>query len=117
MMWQIEIKSLLKWRIRLWPEVPFPKMGRRVARILQCFGQRAVFGLQPRRWIGRDGFLIWRSLFTRRRLQNDLRRQAALIDLSPDGILVRRMDGSITLWGSGAQTLYGWSRAEAALRR
>ena len=47
------------------------------------------------------------------RLQEELRRQAALIDLSPDGILVWRIDGTITLWGRGAESLYGWSKDEA----
>ena len=47
------------------------------------------------------------------RLQDDLRRQAALIDLSPDAIMGRRMDGTITLWGHGAEMLYGWTRQEA----
>lgn len=46
------------------------------------------------------------------RLQNDLRRQAELIDLSPDAILVRAEEGTTTLWGHGAESLYGWSRED-----
>lgn len=42
-----------------------------------------------------------------------LRRQVALIDLSPDGIIVRRLDGTITFWSHGAQSLYGWTSQEA----
>ena len=82
-------------------------------------GVVAVYTRQPHEWTAVQFRLIeWLTgqcahILETLRLQNDLRRQAALIDLSPDGILVRRMDGSITLWGSGAQTLYGWSRAEA----
>ncbi len=47
------------------------------------------------------------------RLQDNLKRQADLIDLSPDAIVVRRMDGTITLWSHGAEALYGWTKAEA----
>jgi PAS domain S-box-containing protein len=47
------------------------------------------------------------------RLQEALRRHAALLDLTPDGIFVRRMDGTITSWGSGAERLYGYTKGEA----
>jgi PAS domain S-box-containing protein len=42
-----------------------------------------------------------------------LRRQTALLDLSPDGIMGRKLDGTITYWSSGAEALYGWTKEEA----
>ena len=45
------------------------------------------------------------------RTEDTLRRQAALLDLSPDAIIVRDMNGTITLWGHGAELLYGWTRS------
>ncbi len=45
--------------------------------------------------------------------EDALRRQAALIDLCPNSILVRQLDGTITFWSQGAQSLYGWTRQEA----
>lgn len=42
-----------------------------------------------------------------------VKRQAKLIDLSPDAIIVRQVDGLITFWSNGAQNLYGYSPEEA----
>ena len=44
------------------------------------------------------------------------RRQAALIDLSPDAIFVRNPAGKILFWSKGAENLYGWTKAEAVGR-
>ncbi|MEZ5582554.1 MAG: PAS domain-containing protein [Candidatus Competibacteraceae bacterium] len=39
-------------------------------------------------------------------------RQARLLDLSHDAILVWRYDGAIQYWNRGAETLYGFSAVE-----
>ncbi len=52
-------------------------------------------------------------LVENRRAGEAIRRQAALLDLAPDAILVRAMDGSILFWNRGAEILYGWAKAEA----
>jgi PAS domain S-box-containing protein len=44
--------------------------------------------------------------------QAALAQQAALLELAPDGIYVRDLAGSILYWSAGAETLYGWSKAE-----
>jgi PAS domain S-box-containing protein len=46
-------------------------------------------------------------------INTTLERQAALLELAHDAILVRGLDGTISYWSSGAEQLYGWSREAA----
>jgi PAS domain S-box-containing protein len=45
--------------------------------------------------------------------QEILLKQASLIDLSPNAIFVRQLDGTITFWSKGAETLYNWKKEES----
>ena len=49
----------------------------------------------------------------RKRVEETLARQARLLEVTHDSILVRDMDGKITFWNHGAEVLYGWTRGEA----
>jgi PAS domain S-box-containing protein len=63
---------------------------------------------------GFDGALVVAHDVTeRKKTEEALAKQAALIDLSPDAIIVKQLNGTITLWSHGAETLYGWSKEEA----
>ncbi len=42
-----------------------------------------------------------------------LKKQALLIDLSPDAIIVKKVDETITFWSGGAEKLYGYSKQKA----
>ena len=58
-------------------------------------------------------FAYGRDITERKRAEETTQKQAALIDLSPDAIMVRRMDGTVTFWSRGAESLYGWTGQEA----
>ncbi len=48
----------------------------------------------------------------RRQSEQKIREQAALIDISPDAIMVRDLDCHILFWNKGAEQTYGWTAAE-----
>jgi PAS domain S-box-containing protein len=55
--------------------------------------------------------VILRDITERKRIDGRLREQARVLDLST--VLVRDMDGRISLWTKGAEQLYGYSAADA----
>jgi PAS domain S-box-containing protein len=64
------------------------------------------------------GFIaIVRDVTERKKAEASLKKQAALIDLSPNAIIVKDSDEVITFWSSGAEKLYGYSKEEASGQR
>ena len=53
----------------------------------------------------------------RTKADNALRKQSSLVDLSPDAIIVKKMNDTITFWSQGAQNLYGWTKEEAIVKK
>jgi PAS domain S-box-containing protein len=53
----------------------------------------------------------------RKRAEDRIREQAALLDLASDAILVRDLSGKIRFWSKGAERLYGWSVEQAVGRQ
>ena len=45
--------------------------------------------------------------------EETLRKQSSLVDLSPDPIIAKKIDDTITFWNQGAQSLHGWTKDEA----
>ncbi|NLF89319.1 PAS domain S-box protein [Candidatus Bathyarchaeota archaeon] len=58
-------------------------------------------------------FAAARDITERKKLDEALKRQADLIDLSPDAIIIKKPDDTITFWSLGAEKLYGYTKAEA----
>ncbi len=62
------------------------------------------------------GELLVRSIryaIERSRAEQQIREQAALLDIATDAILVRDLENRILFWNKGAERLYGWSSEEA----
>jgi PAS domain S-box-containing protein len=57
--------------------------------------------------------VIVRDITERKRSQETLLKQAQLLNLANDTIIVRDLNDTITYWNQGAQRLYGFSAAEA----
>jgi PAS domain S-box-containing protein len=69
--------------------------------------------------IGGQQFLmsVIRDISHRVRLDEQMLRQASMLDLSDDAIFAWYLDGDIAYWNKGAEQLYGFSREEAMGRR
>src|SRR5215207_7329390 len=48
----------------------------------------------------------------RKRAEEQIREQAALLDQAQDAILVRDLEQNILFWNKGAEKIYGWSAEE-----
>jgi PAS domain S-box-containing protein len=49
----------------------------------------------------------------RKAAQQKIQEQAALLNIATDAIVVRDLDSRIQFWNNGAESIYGWTAAEA----
>ena len=56
---------------------------------------------------------VARNITDRKRAEEKIAEQAALLDKAHDAIVVRDLEGTILFWNKGAENLYGWTRQEA----
>jgi PAS domain S-box-containing protein len=58
--------------------------------------------------------VVVRNITERKRIEERMREQAAMLDRAHDAIIVHEIHSRrITFWNQGAERLYGWSAAEA----
>jgi two-component system cell cycle sensor histidine kinase/response regulator CckA len=63
-----------------------------------------------------DGALLVKAItyaVERKKLDEAVKRQAELIDLSPDAIIIKKPDDTVTFWSLGAEKLYGYTKTQA----
>ena len=85
------------------------------------------------RGVRKDGSIVWLEAYAslieyngqpavqatflnisdRKKIEEACTKQASLIDLSPDAIIVKNVDDTITFWNAGAEKLYGYTKKEA----
>jgi two-component system cell cycle sensor histidine kinase/response regulator CckA len=56
---------------------------------------------------------IRHDITSRKQAEEEVWRQAALLDQAQDAILVRNVDETIIYWNRGAELMYGWTAEEA----
>jgi PAS domain S-box-containing protein len=61
-----------------------------------------------REWVG-----ICTDIHDRKQIEDEMRKQAALLNLAHDAIIVSDLQCRITFWNRGAEETYGWSAKEA----
>jgi two-component system cell cycle sensor histidine kinase/response regulator CckA len=59
---------------------------------------------------------VFRDITERKRAEEQIREQAALLEKATDAILVCDLQDRILFWNHGAERLYGWTSAEAVGR-
>jgi PAS domain S-box-containing protein len=79
----------------------------------------AMYYREPRSPSARDQSIIEQITYLagvaiqRTRTEEELRKQAALLGLAHDAIIVRDLESRITFWNPGAGTTYGWAAGDA----
>ncbi|MBU7585171.1 MAG: response regulator [Nostoc sp. TH1S01] len=58
-----------------------------------------------------------RYAIERKQTEQQIREQAALLDVATDAIFVRDLNDQILFWNKAAETLYGWRKDEAIARK
>lgn len=102
--WETALRAGLPFRLEF-------RLQRPDGTILWVFGQALPERNKDEGVVGYVGTIT--DITDRKLAQQQVREQAALLDVTTDAILVRSMNGQILFWNKGAETLYGWSSEDA----
>jgi CDP-glucose 4,6-dehydratase len=105
--WQarLELRTALEWVVE-WTHAFLASADMRDVSELQI---RRFMQIRPSESVGEPLRVGGRPLVT----PLSVEQQAQLLEHAPDGIMVRRVDGTITYWNHRAEQLYGWKKEEA----
>ncbi len=67
--------------------------------------------------IATGAVITFADITERKRSEEQIAEQAALLDKAQDAIMVCALDGGILFWNKGAESIYGWAREEAVGRK
>ncbi len=56
---------------------------------------------------------VMRDITERKKTEEQIAEQAALLDKTQDAIMVSDLEGKVLFWNKGAELMYGWTREEA----
>lgn len=115
-----------------WQEITAPKFKQTNQAVVEELVTTGVFNAVEKEYIRKDGSLVpvlvggvlleknqnqligfVLDLTSYKQAENKIREQAALLDITPDAVLVKDLDNTIRYWSRGAERLYGWTSQEA----
>jgi PAS domain S-box-containing protein len=124
--WTSEEMTSRQWTEFVHPEDITPS----VAEETSVFDSNELFAFENR-YRHKDGSYRWFSwnaqpdpekqviyavavdITERKASEQKIQEQAALLNIATDAIIVRNLDSQIQFWNKGAESIYGWTAAEA----